>query len=65
MTKFPRPAQAKNFYALDLGLRRDGVEVLHGYNSGRWCFYAAFLNYTHVCTTFQGGMAVVMVCTDI
>jgi len=24
----------------NLGLSRDGVEVLRGYNSGRWCFYA-------------------------
>jgi len=23
-----------------LGLSRDGVEVLRGYNSGRWYFYA-------------------------
>ena len=41
VTKFPRPAQPKNFYALEgtaqpnLGLSRDGVEVLRGHNSGR------------------------------
>jgi len=55
MTKFqrlaqPAPAPAQKFLrsggncsselSLNLGLSRDGVEVLHGYNSGRCSFYA-------------------------
>jgi len=53
MTKFPRPAQPvpaptclgpkiftlwRELLSPSLGLSRDGVEVLRGYNPGRWCF---------------------------
>ena len=40
----------------NLGLSRDGVEVLRGYNSGRWCFSAFpqhFREEAMVCTGIE------------
>jgi len=48
--EIPTPCSAQKFLrsggncsaelSPNLGLSRDGVEVLRGYNSRRWCFYA-------------------------
>jgi len=48
--EIPTPCSAQNFLrsggncsaelSPNFGLSRHGVEVLRGYNPGRWCFYA-------------------------